>query len=1215
MPLSAGDCLGRYEILEPLGAGGMGEVYRARDQRLGRDVAMKVLLTELSADADRLARFEREATTLAALNHPNIVTIHSVEEAEGVHFLIMELVEGETLAELIPEGGVSLGRFFDLAIPIAEALSAAHGKGVTHRDLKPANVMVTEESWVKVLDFGLAKVAEDDAPDTDSAAGTITAEGRMVGTVPYMSPEQVQGKPADHRSDIFSFGTVLYEMVTGQRPFSGDSSAEVISSILRDTPTAVTDLKAELPRHLGRIIRRCNEKDPMRRYQTALDLSNDLRDLKREIDSGELAVPTAAITKLVSEGRKKVHRTPLVGREGELAELRRLVDLVAGGQGALIMIGGEPGVGKTRLVDELIPEAREQGFLTLVGHCYDTEGTRPFSPWVEILENSARVAKRDILRHLLDETGPEVAKIMPELRRLFPDMPQPVALPPEQERDYLFTSFREYVERSSRVQPLLLVLEDLQWADESTMLLLEHLAQNLGEAPMLIVGTYRDVELDVSRPLGRALRQLVRERLSHRIALKRLPRDGVRDLLKALSDQAPPPRLVDGLFEATEGNPFFVEEVFQHLVEEGQLFDEGGRWRRDVRIEELEVPEGVRLVVGRRLERLSEEARGVLTTAAVIGRRFHFELLEALGDFDPDVLVDAIEEAERLQLISPVSGREIRFHFTQELVRQTLVGGLSSLRRQRLHQRIAEAMERIFAGDLENRASALAGHFYEAGAAADPGKTIHYLILAGRQAQRAAAAEDALRLFEDAISLVSDEDRKARADLLFRRGLALRSLGRWEEALDDWLEALPINEELGETKAAVRICRAMSFQLLWAIRPREAVDIARRGLALVGEDASVDRCRLLATGALGLGQAGDYDSADGMFSEAVAMVEQLGRPPLLGEILGFKAAYHMYFMQFRELDEVGHRAMELLRSAGDLWQLAAAAGHTQSALVSEGRLGAASEIGEEFEPLSRRLGHLGASLLHRSCRGSIDLMRTGDFPAFEESAKAHFDLALRVGSPSVSDAHTRFGLVNLWAGDWEAAREKFEQAVESEGEGVYAGAGWGYLFLYRAYLGDRDAALSMLEERKSPLPRPGQPNTRGAWTMLFGVAEGLAVLDERDKAAKLYPLVLEATAMGIVVRFHAYGLVETVAGIAAAAGEQWEKAEEHYQTALRQAHEIPHKLEQPEVRRWYAQMLIDRDAPGDRDKARTLLEEAIQAYKELGMPKHLEMAEALLAKG
>ena len=272
-----------YEIQSSLGAGGMGEVYRATDAKLGRDVALKVLPADMASDPERLGRFRREAKALAQLDHPNIVTIYSVEESDGVHFLTMQLVEGLPLERLITAGGLPLAQIVEIASALGEALAAAHEKGIVHRDLKPANVMVSSEGRVTVLDFGLAKdVRGSGASDTTLTSASHTQMGVVMGTPAYMSPEQTSGRPLDHRTDIFSLGVVLHEMSTGQRPFEGNSAAELVSAILRDTPPPVTDARPDLPSDLARVIRRCLEKDPRHRVQTARDVSNEFRDLARQ---------------------------------------------------------------------------------------------------------------------------------------------------------------------------------------------------------------------------------------------------------------------------------------------------------------------------------------------------------------------------------------------------------------------------------------------------------------------------------------------------------------------------------------------------------------------------------------------------------------------------------------------------------------------------------------------------------------------------------------------------------------------------------------------------------------------------------------------------------------------------------------------------------------------------------------------------------------------
>ena len=309
-----------------------------------------------------------------------------------------------------------------------------------------------------------------------------------------MSPEQMSGAPVDHRSDLFSFGIVFCELLTGKHPFRRGSALETMTAILRDPPDLATRGSSELPPGLVVLIRRLLAKSPEERYQSTSQVRADLLRLT--------TIP-AAEPDSSAEPADPPHRPRL-----ERAELLRLLDSALAGHGSLVLIGGEPGIGKTHLTRAILAEATRRGSYTVVGHCYEMEGAPPYVPFIEMLEYSARVVPRESFRHTLGDAAPEMAKLMPELRRMFPDIPPPFELPPEQQRRFLFNAYRDAFERAARLTPMVVVLEDLHWADEPTLLLLQHLTRTVGTVPVLMIGTYRDVELEVGRPFARILESL-----------------------------------------------------------------------------------------------------------------------------------------------------------------------------------------------------------------------------------------------------------------------------------------------------------------------------------------------------------------------------------------------------------------------------------------------------------------------------------------------------------------------------------------------------------------------------------------------------------------------------------------------------------------------------------------------------------------------------------
>jgi len=393
--------------------------------------------------------------------------------------------------------------------------------------------------------------------------------------------------------------------------------------------------------------------------------------------------------------------------------------------------------------------------LTFVGGCYDRNEPVPFIPFVEILE-AALAQTRDlaVFREMLGADAPEIARLVPQLRRSFTDIPAPIELPPEQARRFLFNAVTELVARVSHNTPTLLLIDDLQWADDGTLLLLNHLAPFIPTLPIMVVATLRDFERDPSGLRNRTLDDLNRHHLVERVTLAGLSKISVAEMLHALNGREPPEAVVRLFHSDTEGNPFFVEELYRHLVEQGRLFDSTGAFRKDLKLN-LDVPQSVRDLIGRRLALVSEDTLKMLCTAAVIGRSFTFELLAAAMDVDPDSLLDSVEEAENSGLISSaVQYPEARFRFSHELLRQAVISQVSAARRQRIHLQVGAALEKLHAGALEEVAIELAHHFQQAGAAADSAKTIRYLSMAARRARLQGALTETAEFYREALLLL-----------------------------------------------------------------------------------------------------------------------------------------------------------------------------------------------------------------------------------------------------------------------------------------------------------------------------------------------------------------------------------------------------------------------------------------------------------------------------
>jgi tetratricopeptide (TPR) repeat protein len=870
----------RYRLDAELGMGGMGVVYRAHDAVLDRDVAVK-LLSESGLGTEGRERMLREAQAIAKLNHPNIVQVHDAGQLDGTPFIVMELVEGHNLHDRPPQDFPAI---VGVARQICAALEHAHQHGIIHRDLKPENVILGPDGSAKLMDFGLAR----------SVASRLTTEGELTGTVFYLAPELALGQDFDGRADLYSLGVMLYELTTGELPFSKGDPLTVISQHVHATPVAPQAKNSDITPRMEDLILRLLNKRPDDRPATATALLIALDDPEL-LDPGEVTDREQAVLRRVARGH-------FVGRQRELKQARSVWLQAQQGRGQALLISGEPGIGKSRLTRELATQAEISGGRVLVGECYP-EGGVPYSPFAQMLRRALRWTSHNG-SELPDFVLADLLSLAPDLRPYYPNVPENPPLDPESQQQRLFESVVTLCTRLSEQAPLFLAIEDAHWADSGSLALFRHLARRTKEKRAMVVATYREVELGESRPLQEMLVDLNRERLADRLKLGRFDREATRNLLAAIFEEDISPEFLDRIYAETEGNPFFIEELSKALVEEGKLYFEDGRWHRPA-MEELDLPQSVRVAIQSRLAKLSDSVQDVLRMAAVLGHEFDFETLAYALEQDEDLLIQALETAERSQLIEELSAeRGGTFRFGHALIASTLAEDLSGLRRRRMHGRAAEAIRRLRPDDLET----LAHHYSESG---DLGEARAYSVKAGERAMRFSANNEALRHYTRALEIAEAEGRTD--------------------------ELVPILEAIGEIQALADFNKALAaFERAMALttRPQEQAALKEkigtmyvmmgneRALPMLKEAAEAldprtqagDLARATASIGRFYHNRGQHRTALGYLERALQIAEPLEEFASITYTLAFLAGAHQHLADFegsmnwaRRLIELGER--------------------------------------------------------------------------------------------------------------------------------------------------------------------------------------------------------------------------------------------------------------------------------------------------------------------
>jgi DNA-binding winged helix-turn-helix (wHTH) protein/tetratricopeptide (TPR) repeat protein len=907
--------------------------------------------------------------------------------------------------------------------------------------------------------------------------------------------------------------------------------------------------------------------------------------------------------------RLTVARAGLTGRGQEMSALRELLGRAMSGHGGLVLFAGEPGVGKTRLAEEVGAEAARRGALVLTGRCYETAGAPPYAPFAELLEQAARSSAAPMLREALGQDAADVAWICPELRKAYDDIPPGAGLPIEPTRRYLFNALRDVLERLAMRRPLVLLLDDLHWADEATLDLLRHLSERLAQARLLVVGTHRNAEADVRGPFRDWWADVHRQRLGQQLVLRPLSEAAGVALIAELAGSRVAPALAESIYRATGGNAFFIEEMVRLLAQEGRL--QGGEASAP-EIAGFGVPEGVRLVVGKRLARLATDAQAVLTAAAVVGRPFTVELILAMGVGSEDAVLNATDAAQAAGLVIGEAGA---LRFTHELIRQTLVAGLSHARRQRMHLRVARAMEQVFGQRVKEHAADIGHHMLAAGSLADPDETAHYLLIAGHRSRGSAAFDEALLHFRAGLEAAPPGPGRIRARLLYACGLVHRSIGPAEAAEAALEGAIDISERLGEPEAGVHVYTALAAHLHWRCDFEGAGAVLERGLAAVGGRRDSARAELLTDRGCYHFLAGEFAQGDALLAEAEQLAFGEARPS--GRFAIRRSLRAWCSAEWPDSVKLAQEACAATRITGATWALSEACGHLAISLLSQGRWAEVEAPLAEGEGLAFRIGHVWSQVPLLMSRAWLGLSRPNAVDEFERCAD---QLArLTEGSNfglSFSRSQAWLGLAAWWGGRLEEAPAHFEAGVRAQLPALFTGEAWAASLLFRARTGDVSGAEALLGERPEflRLPDEGVAFPLAAWDRISATAEALVVLGRHSEAAQFHETLQAYHGRGAVLRWLDGRLHQTVLAMTASAAGKWAEAEAGFTEALALAERLPHTIEQADTRRDWARALLRRNAAGDRERALELLTEAAERYHQLRMPSHFAAAKDQVAE-
>jgi DNA-binding SARP family transcriptional activator len=923
------------------------------------------------------------------------------------------------------------------------------------------------------------------------------------------------------------------------------------------------------------------------------DRSRGRGDAQANMTDFELSLPAG----LSGDGRLFVGRAREVERLGGWREGSNV-------GGRAVLVAGEPGIGKTRLLAEVAGRAHQDGALVLYGRC-DEEMFLPFQPFVEALAAYVAACPPPILQAQSQSLGGELTRLLPQLVDLLPTLPPPLPAEPDTERYRLFEAVSAFMISVAEQRRLVLVLDDLQWADKPTLLLLRHLLRAASESPLWVVGAYRDNELTRTDPLAEVLADLRREQLVERVSLTGLSPDEVTEMLQAIAGDGLPDGLASTLHRETEGNPFFLEEVVRHLIETGAADPERARWPESIGLDTLGIPEGVRDVVGRRLLHLSPDANAVLTLASALGREFGLDILERASDLPGDRIVEALEEATAATLINEVAGAPTRYAFSHVLIRETLYGELTTARRARLHRRVAEAMEETAGND--DRLAELARHFFEAAQAGDIDRAVTYCRRAGDRALGVLAYEEAAGHYERALHALELErhpDDALRGELLLAVGDAWWRAGAIERSTAAFAQATDLARTTGRSELLARAVLgpgldSSSGEGLNVHGTEDGrVELIEEALDALPEADSALRAKLLSRYVIARYWSAPREQRLDLSAQAVAIAERTDdREALLSALVARRFALW-------GPDDIAERAA----TATEILHLAEAARHPDRALearlyrvvdlLEQGNIEAADREITIFQHGARELRR-PYFIWYASVLPSMRALIDGRFDEAEKLATE----ALAIGEAAQEAAAlTTYGATLLFV--------SIEQGRMSELQGAMAAIAdianeMPVVKTAQAYLA---LELGQLEEARAGFDRLAShdfadiPQDIAFFGNLVLLAQTCAGLGDARRAAILYDKLAPFRGRNIMVFLQVcLGPSDLYLGMLARTMAQTQTACEHFEAAIDMAQSMGSLRFEAHARFELALALLQRKNRGDRKRAADLVDMAQGIATKLGM--------------